>query len=221
LRDGSTPDGATPGPSGDGTTRDEARGGTAGDRDPGDDRATHGADGADGRRRELAAYCHDVSAGKTLDDARRRALREAAGGSARVEAYCRSVLADPNAASRDRTGAGEAVEGALGGSAGDGRPRKGTGGDGDRTDKGGKSDKGDRGDKGGKDRSGDDDEQGDGKRGDDDGDEDDGPRTTPRAHGTPALRPAHTTGAPTSLLPLPGRLPQHDPQDVPRLGKTA
>ncbi|MFF9452647.1 hypothetical protein [Streptomyces flaveolus] len=232
-RGGSTPDGATPGPSGSGTTRDEA-GGTAGDRAPdADDRAS---DGADGHRRELATSCRDVSAGKALDGARRRALTEAAGGTARVGTYCRSVLAGTGATTRDRTGgsAGEAAEGARGGTAGDVEPRKdtgGTSGSDDKNGQGGKSDKGDKNGQGenGQGENGGNGKQGGGKQGDEGGDEggdggdegDEGAHIAPRVHGTPALRPAHATGAPAALLPLPDLRPKDAPRELPFLGKTA
>ncbi|WP_225638501.1 hypothetical protein [Streptomyces solaniscabiei] len=232
LRGGSTPDGATPGPSRSGATRDEAGGGTAADRDP-EDRAS---DGAAGDRRELATSCRDVSAGKALDGARRRALTEAAGGTARVGTYCRSVLAGTGATTRDRTGggAGKTEEGAPGGTAGDGEPRKSTGGTSDsggkngnagKSDNDGKSGndgKSDKGDKGGQGEKGGNGKQGGGKQGDDGGDEgEDGPHIAPRAHGAPALRPAHATGAPAALLPLPDLRPKHAPQELQSLGNTA
>jgi hypothetical protein len=220
LRGGSTPDGATPGPSGSGTTHGEAGGGTAGDRDAGD----RASDGADGHRRELASACRDVSAGKALDGARRRALTEAAGGTARVGAYCRSVLAGTGATTRDRTGgsAGEAAEGALGGTGSDGGPRKDTGGksggkaDNDKSGKAGQNDES------GKGAKGDNGKQGGGQQGDDGGNEgDDGPHIAPRAHGAPALRPARATGAPAAVLPLPDLRPTYAPQELPGLGNTA
>jgi hypothetical protein len=224
LRGGSTPDGATPGP-GSGTTRDEAGGGTAGDRAPdADDRAPDGADGADGHRRELATSCRDVSAGKALDGARRRALTEAAGGTARVGTYCRSVLAGTGATTRDRTGgsAGEAAEGAPGGTAAGVEPRKDTGGRSDSDDKngqGGESDKGGKSGQGENDGNG---KQGGGKQGDEGGDGgDEGGHIAPRVHGAPALRPAHATGAPAALLPLPDLRPKDAPRELPFLGKTA
>ncbi|MEU6103196.1 hypothetical protein [Streptomyces flaveolus] len=230
LRGGSPPDGATPGPAGSGNTRDEAGGGTAGDRGP--DAGDGASDGADGHRRELATSCRDVSAGKALDGARRRALTEAAGGTARVGAYCQSVLAGAGtgATTRGRTGggAGEAAEGALGGAASVGEPRKGTAGtnDGDgkngKNGKGDKSDKSDKSGKSGQGEKGDNGKQGGGKQSDDGGDEgDDGPHIAPRAHGAPALRPAHAVGAPAALLPLPDLRPTYAPQELPLLGNTA
>ncbi|MEU3658404.1 hypothetical protein AB0E77_01355 [Streptomyces sp. NPDC032940] len=214
LRDGSTPEGAAPGPSAGGTPRAET-GAAGGVPDRGQEARDRKPDAADGRRRELTS-CRDLGAGKALDGARRRALTEAAGGSARVDAYCRRVLAGTGATTRDRTGGrvGDAVEGILGGTAGFGETRKGTGGKSDSGDSGGRDD--DRGDRdGGGRQSGDD-------RGDDRGDEDDrGSRTAHRADGAGTPRPAHATGAPTALLPLPGRLPKYAAQQFPGLGNTA
>ncbi|MFD5447809.1 hypothetical protein [Streptomyces sp. NPDC127100] len=226
-RGGSTPDGVTPGPSGSGTTRDEE----AGEAGPGT--RDQGTGGAGVRRRELAASCREVGAGRTLDGARRRALTEAAGGTSRVDAYCRSVLAGTDAATRGRTGdgAGEAAEGLVGGTAGNGTPGKSTGGKGKGNGNGnGNGKQGDNGGKGDQDDQGDQDGQagnGDkgGGQGEDSGDEDDdGPGRgagNPHAQGPAALRPAHATGAPAAFVPLPDRRPKYAQQESPGLGNIA
>ncbi|MFG3152779.1 hypothetical protein ACGF7W_12145 [Streptomyces sp. NPDC048219] len=232
LREGPASDGATSGPSGGGTTRDEAGGATAGGPDAGD----RTSDGADGHRRELATSCREVDAGRALDGTRRRALTEAAGGTARVGAYCRSVLAGTGATDRDRNGgsAGEAAAGALDGTASEGEPRKDTGGESEnagndsqngnsgkngkggktvKADKGGKGGKGSKNDKsgkGGKGSKGGEDKQGGGGKGDNgDGEGDDRPHTAP-----------HAVGGPVAVLPLPDLLPKRAPQQLPIHGNT-
>ncbi|MBQ0828542.1 hypothetical protein [Streptomyces tagetis] len=86
--DGSaTPGGATPGPDGTGTgengvTTDE----------PGTRTGT-GATGDPGHEADLVQACREIRAGKGLDEARERALEQAAGGASRVGRYCANVLA--------------------------------------------------------------------------------------------------------------------------------
>ncbi|MFJ2812469.1 hypothetical protein [Streptomyces sp. NPDC087294] len=72
-------------------------GDTRGTPSPGGDRAAGQWDGA------LSA-CRDVRAGKELSADRRRALKDAAGGTGRVRTYCTSLAADPTTTGRGRTG---------------------------------------------------------------------------------------------------------------------
>ncbi|MFF0700762.1 hypothetical protein ACFYVC_10660 [Streptomyces tendae] len=137
VQGGAAP-GSTPGASDRGTARD---GGEAGSPDA-DDRD---AGGPDGRRSSLAASCRKVRAGKELDTAHRRALKEAAGGAARVVKYCGSLLAGTDGGGRDGGDRGDAAETTR-----EGELRRATG-DGDgRDDKDGKNGKGDKNGKGGK-----------------------------------------------------------------------
>ncbi|ANB08168.1 hypothetical protein SAM40697_4210 [Streptomyces ambofaciens] len=190
-----------------------AGGGTAGDRDPGsDDRA---AAGSGGGRPDLAASCREVRTGKQLEDARRRALKEAAGGASRVGTYCRSLLAGAGTAAQDRDGARDAGENreARETTREQDPPRNGKGGKGG---KGGKSDKGSKGGKSGKgdDRGGDSkgggggkgDREGKGGRGSGEGkggkgDDDDGHRMTPHAGHR------HDPHAPSAFGPSPQQRP--------------
>ncbi|MFG2326860.1 hypothetical protein [Streptomyces sp. NPDC048568] len=173
---GAVPDGTPSGTPGTDTPGD---GGTAANRSPerrdSDDRGTAGADA---RRSGHVAVCRKVRAGKDVDGAHRRALKEAAGGSSRVGKYCKHLLAVTGADGRDgglRTGGGD--------------------GD-DRTDR---RDKNDRTEKDGKDDRGDEDGKGKGKeKGDDAKDEDDDDRRAaptgpdavrPQRHASSAFRP--------------------------------
>ncbi|MFD5267027.1 hypothetical protein [Streptomyces sp. NPDC058335] len=52
------------------------------------------APGAPGSADDLTAACREKGAGRTLDAERRRTLEHAAGGSARVPAYCAGLLGD-------------------------------------------------------------------------------------------------------------------------------
>ncbi|MFE0414784.1 hypothetical protein [Streptomyces tendae] len=144
VQGGAAP-GSTPGAPGGGTAGDggEAEGPDADDRDTG---------GFDGRRSSLAASCRKVRAGKELDTSHRRALKEAAGGAARVVAYCGSLLAGTDGGVRDGGDRGDAAEttrdGELRRATGDGDGRDEQSGKGDRNGKDGK------GGKGGKDKDG-------------------------------------------------------------------
>lgn len=183
---GAVPDGTPSGAPGADTP---GNGGTAANRTPerrnSDDKGT---DGADARRSGHAASCRKVRAGKDVDGAHRRALKEAAGGSSRVGKYCRHLLAVTGADGRGgelRTGDGD----------GDDRT--------DRRDKHGrteKDDKGDKGDKGNKDGKG---KEKGGKRGEDGddgkGEDDDDRRPAPSGHD--AVRP-HQWHASSATRPL-------------------
>ncbi len=167
VRGGSVPGGPTAGA----PDRDESVDGTAEDR--GTDSGDRGTGGSGGGRQALAAACRDVRAGRELDDARRRALKEAAGSPSKVGKYCRNVLAGPETAAQDRdTGRDAGENGEAGEAAREREPRKDGGGNGGKEDKG---DKGDRGDDGGKDGKGDKGGKSGGKDGDkgDKGDKDD------------------------------------------------
>ncbi|MFD5222123.1 hypothetical protein ACFWMH_31230 [Streptomyces tendae] len=157
VQGGAAP-GSTPGASDRGTARD---GGEAGSPDA-DDRD---AGGPDGRRSSLAASCRKVRAGKELDTAHRRALKDAAGGAARIVKYCGSLLAGTDGG--DRGDAAETTrEGELRRATGDGDGRDGKNGKG----KDGKGNGGKKNDHGGHGDQGDDGE--DGGNGDDDADAD-------------------------------------------------
>ncbi|MFD5364362.1 hypothetical protein ACFWJ2_33825 [Streptomyces tendae] len=166
VQGGAAP-GSTPGASDRGTARD---GGEAGSPDA-DDRD---AGGPDGRRSSLAASCRKVRAGKELDTAHRRALKDAAGGAARIVKYCGSLLAGTDGG--DRGDAAETTrEGELRRATGDGDGRDGKNGkngkDGkDGKGKDGKGNGGKKNDHGGHGDQGDDGE--DGGNGDDDADAD-------------------------------------------------
>ncbi|MFF5250805.1 hypothetical protein ACFY4K_01905 [Streptomyces leeuwenhoekii] len=132
------PDGTPTGPAGPGAAREDAD--TGGERDAargeareqesgevrresgggekggasgsGDARAGTGG----GERSDLARSCRDLRAGEALGAAGRRALEDAAGGAARVPAYCAAVLA--GSGGRDHSAAGKGEDGA---GPGDGR----------------------------------------------------------------------------------------------------
>ncbi|MEU8731311.1 hypothetical protein AB0C68_18270 [Streptomyces tendae] len=146
VQGGAAP-GSTQGASGGGTARDggETRGPDADDRDTG---------GLDGRRSSLAASCRKVRAGKELDTAHRRALKEAAGGAARVMKYCGSLLAGADGGGRAGGDRGDAADrtrdGELRGATGDGAGRD------EKSGKGGKGSKSGNGDKNGNGGKGDD-----------------------------------------------------------------
>ncbi|MFF0589466.1 hypothetical protein ACFYWD_26260 [Streptomyces sp. NPDC003781] len=184
VRGGSAP-GTAPGtPDGGTTPRD---GDDADDRDRG---------GFAGQRSGLAASCRTVRAGKELDTAHRRALKEAAGGAARVAKYCATLLAGTAGGGRDGGDHGDAADPAR-----EGEPRRDPGdGDGqgeksgesdkmskkEKKDKGGKGDKNGKGDSG---KKGDDGDQGDGDGGSgDDADDADPDIATP---GRAPQHPAH------------------------------
>ncbi|MGW0813591.1 hypothetical protein ACWD00_10125 [Streptomyces viridiviolaceus] len=193
-RSGSPPDGAATGPSAPGATRDETGGGTDADRAPGSD------DSRD-RRHGLAASCRDLRAGERLDDARRQALKEAAGGSSRVRTYCKGVLTGTGATGRDGDGDSGGETGETGDAAGAHGTRKDTGDQdtksdkGDKDDKGGGRSKGDKGDEGGK-----------GDKGGKDGDDDSG-RPAPHAR-----HPSGTEGSSAAHAPLKKERPAYSPQ---------
>ncbi|MEU0473043.1 hypothetical protein [Streptomyces olivaceus] len=158
----SSPAGTAPGVPDEDTGRDGGEAGDAGGR---------AAGGTGGHRRDLVESCRRVGAGKALDDARVRALEQAAGGAWRVGKYCGDLLAADDSADGDARGHGDRSDrGGKGGENG-----KGGNGEGDQG-RGGK--KGD----------------GGGGRGDDgDGGEDDGPdgddsRTSPVS---PPVRHSH------------------------------
>ncbi|MDQ0405935.1 hypothetical protein ABVB69_32210 [Streptomyces sp. NPDC000349] len=177
---GAVPDGT---PSGTPGTDSPGDGGTAANRSPerrdSDDRGTAGADA---RRSGHVAVCRKVRAGKDVDGAHRRALKEAAGGSSRVGKYCKHLLAVTGADGRD---------GGLRTGGGDGDDRTDRRDKNDRTEKDGKDDRGDEDGKGkGKEKGG--------KKGDDAKDEDDDDRRAaptgpdavrPQRHASSAFRP--------------------------------
>ncbi|MFG3546875.1 hypothetical protein [Streptomyces sp. NPDC047725] len=215
--EGTGPDGATPGPS----ARSAAPGATSGEHAPDAGGRAAGASGE--RRRELTASCRDMSTGKPIDGVRRRALTQAAGGDARVAAYCQNVLAAADSAARARTGGGtggpaaddgrgRTAPGRESGQAADDRgDEAGTPGDakGDGRDENG--DRGDGGQDGGR-KQGEgaqgEGAQGEGARGE--GDTARGPAS--RAQGTTAPRPARATETPP---PPPDRRPGSAPQQPP------
>ncbi|MDV6288606.1 hypothetical protein R2F25_14465 [Streptomyces sp. UP1A-1] len=154
LRGGSIPTGPTSGTTG-APGRDGSADGTAGD--TGADRDSAG--GTD--RPALTASCRDVRAGRDLGDVRERALKEAAGGSSKVDVYCRNLLAR-HRHRRPGTQPADGTAGEAGDAARDREPRSDAGGG-----KSDKSGKGDKGDKNGKGDQGEDD--GNGGKGDRDG----------------------------------------------------
>ncbi|MEV5883980.1 hypothetical protein AB0L74_14850 [Streptomyces sp. NPDC052020] len=79
------------------------------DSDSGSGEARGGAGG--GQRSVLARACRDLRAGEVLGAAGRRALERAAGGAARVPAYCEDVLA--GSGGRDGGAAGKGGNGAA------------------------------------------------------------------------------------------------------------
>ncbi|MFI0570447.1 hypothetical protein [Streptomyces tendae] len=214
---GSSP-GAPDGGASGGTARDRGEAGSpdADDRDAG---------GPDGRRSSLAASCRKVRAGKELDTAHRRALKEAAGGAARVVKYCGSLLAGTDGGGRDGGDRGDAAETtrkgelrmATGDGDGDGRDdnggKDGKNGKGDKNGKGGKSgkdgkDKDGKGDGGKKNDHGDQGDDG-GNGDDDDADSDIAPPARDPHHPDRPHRPGpHTPSADESH---PQRQPTHAP----------
>ncbi|MFD8452575.1 hypothetical protein [Streptomyces coelicoflavus] len=208
---GGTNPGTTPGAPGGDTARE---GGGDRDRDTGD----RAADGSDGRHPDLAASCRRARAGKQLDAAHRRALKEAAGGASRVVKFCGDLLAagGTGAGGRDDRG-----HGGSGGAAYEGELRKGNGdGRGDQDDqddqggKNGKNGKNGKGDKGGNGEGGKKGDGGQGGRGnqDDDGDgdggsgngDDDDADIAPPSHGH---HHPHGPHAPSAHEPRPQRTP--------------
>ncbi|WP_338484314.1 hypothetical protein VM636_11435 [Streptomyces sp. SCSIO 75703] len=90
ARDGSAPTGgATPGPD---TTATGEDGDATGE--PGT-RTGDGATGDPGHQADLLRACREIRAGKGLDEARERALEQAAGGASHVGKYCANALAGP------------------------------------------------------------------------------------------------------------------------------
>ncbi|MEV6616107.1 hypothetical protein AB0N31_20035 [Streptomyces sp. NPDC051051] len=81
----------TPGASPGGTGPATPDGGTRGTSAPGPDGS---ADDSGARADDLAASCREKGAGRALAAERRRTLERAAGGSARVPAYCAGLLGD-------------------------------------------------------------------------------------------------------------------------------
>ncbi|MBQ1094665.1 hypothetical protein KBY55_00755 [Streptomyces sp. b94] len=203
VRGGPVPGSPTPGAPDRGSVRGDADGDTDQDTDTDTD-----ADGraSGGGRSGLVASCRDVRAGKGLDGARRRALKEAAGGSSRVVKYCGDLLAGTDGAARDRSGGREGGRGSDG-SGERNRDRETGRGSGD---KGGRSGQGDKSGKGG--RSGQGGEEGRGgeggkKGGGDDGgkdDDDDG-------HTAPPAGQHHDPHAPSAYAPLPRQRPAYPP----------
>ncbi|MET9354184.1 hypothetical protein ABZY14_14515 [Streptomyces sp. NPDC006617] len=207
VQGGSVP-GATPGAPGSGAARD---GGGAQDRGADD----QNPGGSDGRRSSLAASCRKVRAGKELDTAHRRALKEAAGGASRVGKYCGALLAGTGTGGRDSADraapGGPAREGELREDTGDGDSRGEKSDDGGKGGKGGKSDEGEGKDNGNGNGNGQgkDNGQGQGDDGDDGGNGDDDADIAPPRRGPhhPA-RPhhpdrAHGPHAPSAYQPRP------------------
>ncbi|MEJ1197162.1 MULTISPECIES: hypothetical protein [unclassified Streptomyces] len=198
VRGGPVPGSPTPGAPARGGARDDADGDT--DQDPGTDQDAD-ADGraTGGGRPDLAASCRDVRAGKGLDGARRRALKEAAGGSSRVVKYCRNLLAGTDSGAQDRGGGREGGRDSdesgernrdreTGRDSGDKDDRSGKGGEGGEEGKGGGA--------GGKKGGGD----GGGKDDDDDG-----------HHIAPPAGQHHDPHAPSAYAPLPRQGPTYPP----------
>ncbi|MEU6479508.1 extensin [Streptomyces sp. NPDC047017] len=128
-------DARTPAPDGDGTS--------------GTDPDT-GQDALGGLRSRLTRACQDLRGGKSLDGGRRRVLEGAAGGSARVRAYCKDILAAVDGQGGGNTGGGWKGKGGQGGNGGGdgsgggkGGGQKGYGGGGNGSGSGGGSGGGD------------------------------------------------------------------------------
>ncbi|MFC8870100.1 hypothetical protein ACFUAC_21030 [Streptomyces sp. NPDC057148] len=210
VRGGPVPGGPTTGEPG----RDERADGEEEDRDTdtGTDSGDRETGESGGGRQTLVAACRDARAGRELDDARRRALKEAAGSTSKIGKYCRNLLSGSGADARDRDTGRDA--GDNGEAARERKPHKDAGGKGDnegRGNKGGKGGKGGHGGEGGKGSTG---GKGGGKGGGDKdgkGDDDDGGHIAPPAghHGPhalpalPALPRLHGQG--------PTYLPHHRP----------
>ncbi|MEU9664954.1 hypothetical protein AB0E25_05080 [Streptomyces bobili] len=128
-------------------------GGGAGSAAPDGDARTTPAPGVPGSADDLSQACRDKGTGRALGAERRRALERAAGGSARVPAYCVGLLGYRGRGSQDSTGSdggrggkdGKGSRGDQGGKTGgtagqDGKGRGGSGSDaGTPGGKGGKS----------------------------------------------------------------------------------
>ncbi|MBT2412867.1 hypothetical protein J7I94_20265 [Streptomyces sp. ISL-12] len=85
-------------------------GGDAGtDTDLGSSGADDPADDGTAVREGLAGSCRDLRTGQQLDRTRRRALTEAAGGSARVRAYCAKLLAGSGEKPGEKADIGDGV----------------------------------------------------------------------------------------------------------------
>jgi hypothetical protein len=114
--------------------------GGAGSAAPDGDAGTAPAPGGPGSADDLTGACREKGAGGKLGAERRRALERAAGGSARVPAYCVGLLGDRDRGGQDPTGSGGGKGGKgskgdqggkTGGTAGqDGKGRGGSGGEG-------------------------------------------------------------------------------------------
>ncbi|KUO21667.1 hypothetical protein [Streptomyces dysideae] len=112
-----SPDGDTNGSTGGAPSKEAAPGGPATDRG-----STEGREAPSGGRWKGApSACRDVRDGKQLTDDRRRALEGAAGGPARVQTYCKGVLADTGTSTAGQgdhgkgdTGGGESDQGGKG-----------------------------------------------------------------------------------------------------------
>ncbi|MFB7089573.1 hypothetical protein [Streptomyces sp. NPDC056296] len=204
VRGGSVPGSPTPGAPDRGSARVDEDGGTAEDGDTDAD-ADADADGraSGGGRPGLAASCRDVRAGKGLDGSRRRALKEAAGGSSRVGKYCRNLLAGTDGTAQDRGGGRDSDESAEGNR--DRETRKDSGDRNDRNDRTGKGDKdGEGGEEGRDGKGGEDGKKGGGDKGGKD-DDDDG------HHIAPPAGQHHGPHAPSAFEPLPQQRPTYLP----------
>ncbi|MFG3516453.1 hypothetical protein [Streptomyces bobili] len=114
--------------------------GGAGSAAPDGDAGTTPAPRVPGSADDLTGACREKGAGGKLGTERRRALERAAGGSARVPAYCVGLLGDRDRGGQDSTGTGGGKGGKesrgdqggkTGGTAGrDGKGRGGSGGEG-------------------------------------------------------------------------------------------
>jgi hypothetical protein len=106
-----SPDGGTNGSTGGAPSKEAAPGG------PATDRSAEGREAPSGGRWNGApSACRDVRDGKQLTPDRRRALEGAAGGPARVQTYCKGVLADTGTnAGTSTAGQGDHGKGDAGG----------------------------------------------------------------------------------------------------------
>ncbi|MFJ8188549.1 hypothetical protein ACIQ8D_01940 [Streptomyces sp. NPDC096094] len=204
ARGGSVPGGPTPGALDRGSAGDDADGGTAEDGDTDADGRASG-----GGRPGLVAACRDVRAGKGLDGSRRRALKEAAGGSSRVGKYCGKLLAGTDGGAQDRSGGREGGRDSA--ESAEGNPERGTGKDsGAKNDRNGKSGKNGKSGNGGEGGGGGQDGKGGeggkksggdkGGKGDDDGD-----------HIAPPAGQHHDPHAPSAFEHLPRQRPTYSP----------
>ncbi|MGW7282096.1 hypothetical protein ACWGIV_28150 [Streptomyces sp. NPDC054844] len=191
---GPVPGSPSPGAPDRGSARDGADGDTDQDTDEDTDADADGR-ASGGGRSGLAASCRDVRAGKGLDGVRRRALKEAAGGSSQVVTYCGNLLAGTDGAAQDRSGGREG--GRDSDESGERNRDRETGrGSGDKGDRSGKGGEEGRGGEGGKKGGGDD----GGKDDDDDG-----------HHIAPPAGQHHDPHAPPAYAPLPRQRPAYPP----------